>query len=80
MDRVVMHRMVSICGLISIALLLSLVTQSALASDRSKRCGVHVIYAGGSKGSARMFEVLKKCGEPVMKQGCLPSRAAWGHC
>ena len=63
-----MHRKAGTVGLISIALLLSLVTQGALASDRLMRCGVHLIYAGGGKDSARMYEVLKKCGEPVVKQ------------
>ncbi len=64
-----MHRKVSTVGLTSIAVLLSLVTQNALASDRSMRCGGHLIYAGGGKGSAWMYEVLKKCGEPAAQQG-----------
>ncbi len=33
------------------------------------RCGQHLIYAGGGKDSASMYEVLKKCGEPEAKQG-----------
>lgn len=48
---------------------MSLVTRFAVASDRSMRCGGHLIYAGGGKDSAWMYEVLKKCGEPVAKQG-----------
>ena len=31
------------------------------------RCGTHLIYAGGGKNSASMYEVLKKCGEPEAK-------------
>ena len=64
-----MHRKVRTVGQNSIVLVLSLVTQSALASDRSMRCGTHLIYAGGGKDSAGMYEVLKKCGEPEAKQG-----------
>ena len=63
-----MHCADSTVCLISIALLLGLVTQSTLASDRSMRCGGHLIYAGGGKDSARMYEVLKKCGEPAVKE------------
>lgn len=33
------------------------------------RCGGYLIYAGGGKDSALMYEVLKKCGEPDVKQG-----------
>ena len=63
-----MHRKAGTAGLISTALLLSLIAQDAPASDRSMRCGVHLIYAGGGQDSARMYEVLKKCGEPIVKQ------------
>ena len=48
---------------------LGLSTTQALASDRSMRCGTHLIYAGGGKNSAGMYEVLKKCGDPVAKEG-----------
>ncbi len=33
------------------------------------RCGTYLIYAGGGKDSAGMYEVLKKCGEPDAKNG-----------
>ena len=50
-------------------LILSLVSLQSMASDRSIRCGTHLIYAGGGKDSASMYEVLKKCGEPEAKSG-----------
>ena len=49
--------------------LLTLVPIQAMASDPSMRCGTHLIYAGGGKGSSRMYEILKKCGEPEAKNG-----------
>lgn len=49
--------------------LLTLVPMHAMASDRSMRCGTHLIYAGGGRDSSRMYEVLKKCGEPEAKNG-----------
>lgn len=49
--------------------IISLATVSAYASDRSMRCGTHLIHAGGGPDSANMYEVLKKCGEPEEKQG-----------
>lgn len=42
---------------------------AAQASDRSIRCGQNLIHAGGGKDSSGMYEVLKKCGEPVAKRG-----------
>ena len=51
------------------ALLMCLGSALAHASDRSMRCGRHLIYAGGGKDSAGMYEVLKKCGEPEAKYG-----------
>jgi hypothetical protein len=33
------------------------------------RCGTYLIYAGGGKDSAGMSEVLKKSGEPEVKNG-----------
>jgi hypothetical protein len=39
----------------------------AIASDRSMRCGTYLIYSGGGKNSTGMYEVLKKCGEPIIK-------------
>ena len=50
-------------------LLLTLVAMQAVAADRSMRCGTHIIYSGGGKTSAGMYEVLKKCGEPEAKHG-----------
>lgn len=41
----------------------------SMAADRSIRCGTFLIYSGGGKDSARIYEVLKKCGEPVEKYG-----------
>jgi hypothetical protein len=66
MWRTAMNRTVS---LTLITVFLNLVAPSASASDRSMRCGVHLIYAGGGRDSARMYEVLKKCGEPIAKHG-----------
>jgi hypothetical protein len=40
-----------------------------MASDRSMRCGTHLIYAGGGKDASLMYEILKKCGEPDAKRG-----------
>lgn len=56
-------------GKIALAFLLALFAMQSMASDRSVRCGTYLIYAGGGKDSAGMYEVLKKCGEPVAKQG-----------
>ena len=50
-------------------LVLALVALQSLASDRSIRCGTYLIYGGGGKNSASMYEVLKKCGEPEAKYG-----------
>jgi len=50
-------------------LFFTLVVMQAAASDRSIRCGTHLIYGGGGKNSAGMYEVLKKCGEPEVKNG-----------
>ena len=50
-------------------LFLTLVAMQAVAADRSMRCGTHIIYSGGGKTSAGMYEVLKKCGEPEAKLG-----------
>jgi len=55
--------------LIGAALVMCLASVMAHASDRSMRCGRHLIYAGGGKDSAGMYEVLKKCGEPEAKYG-----------
>jgi hypothetical protein len=50
-------------------LFLTLVAIQAMAADRSMRCGGQIIYSGGGKTSAGMYEVLKKCGEPEVKDG-----------
>ncbi len=50
-------------------LVLTLVAMQSMASDRSIRCGTYLIHAGGGKDSAIMYEVLKKCGEPEVKNG-----------
>jgi hypothetical protein len=50
-------------------LLLTLIAMQSMASDRSIRCGTYLIYGGGGKDSAGMYEVLKKCGEPEAKRG-----------
>ena len=52
-----------------IATVLLLGLAVAQASDRSIRCKGNLIYAGGGKDSAGMYEVLKKCGEPEAKMG-----------
>ena len=46
-----------------------MMSAASQASDRSMRCGRYLIYAGGGKDAALMYEVLKKCGEPEAKQG-----------
>ncbi len=50
-------------------LILALVAMQSIASDRSMRCGTYLIHAGGGKDSAGMYEVLKNCGEPEVKNG-----------
>ena len=50
-------------------LVLALVATQSMASDRFIRCGTHLIQGGGGQDSARMYEVLKKCGEPEEKYG-----------
>ena len=48
-------------------LLLVFFAVQAIASDRSMRCGTYLIYSGGGKNSTGMYEVLRKCGEPIIK-------------
>ncbi len=50
-------------------IMLALTAIQSIASDRSIRCGTYLIYAGGGKDSAAMYEVLKKCGEPEATNG-----------
>ena len=52
-----------------LGLFMSTIAMQAVASDRSIRCGTYLIYGGGGKDSAGMYEVLKKCGEPEAKNG-----------
>lgn len=52
-----------------VGLLLILATVIAQASDRSIRCGNYLVHAGGGKSASNMYEVLKKCGEPVAQNG-----------
>ena len=53
----------------ALGLFIFIIAMQAVASDRSIRCGTHLIYGGGGKDSAGMYEVLKKCGEPEAKNG-----------
>jgi hypothetical protein len=53
----------------TIGLLLILSAGQAFSADRSFRCGTYLIYGGGGKDSAGMYEVLKKCGAPQAKNG-----------
>ena len=48
-------------------LLLVFFAVQAIAADRSMRCGTYLIYSGGGKNSTGMYEVLRKCGEPIIK-------------
>ena len=56
-------------ALIVVGLTVHLAAFPAQASDRSMRCGVHLIHSGGGRDSSLMYEVLKKCGEPEAKVG-----------
>ena len=51
------------------ASILALFAMQSMAADRSMRCGTYLIHAGGGKDSALNYEVLKKCGEPAVKNG-----------
>ncbi len=53
----------------ALGLIIFIIAMQAVASDRSIRCGTYLIYGGGGKDSAGMYEVLKKCGEPEAKNG-----------
>ncbi len=64
-----MFRTTKIAPVAAAGLVLALVAIQSVASDRSIRCGTHLIYGGGGKDSAGMYEVLKKCGEPEAKYG-----------
>jgi len=58
-----------IAVLLATGMCLILIGTQSMASDRSIRCGTHLIYGGGGKVSAGKYEVLKKCGEPESKNG-----------
>jgi hypothetical protein len=64
-----MFNVTKIAFVAALGLFISLFAMQAVASDRSIRCGIYLIYAGGGKNSASMYEVLKKCGEPEAKNG-----------
>lgn len=51
----------------AVAALLGL--SSAEAASSSMRCSGKLVYAGGGRDSSHMYEVLKKCGEPVARRG-----------
>ena len=51
------------------AALLGVTPRADAQTDRSMRCGTYLIYGGGGKEAATMYEVLKKCGEPDAKTG-----------
>jgi len=42
----------------ALGLLISFIAMQAVASDRSIRCGTHLIHGGGGPDSANMYEVL----------------------
>ncbi len=64
-----MFRATKLTIIAALALFISVIAMQAFASDRSIRCGTFLIYGGGGKDSAGMYEVLKKCGEPEAKEG-----------
>jgi hypothetical protein len=64
-----MFNVTKIALVAALGMFISLIAMQAVASDRSIRCGTYLIYAGGGKDSASMYEVLKKCGEPEAKNG-----------
>jgi hypothetical protein len=62
-----MFRSTKLTFVTALGLFIFLIAMQAVASDRSIRCGTYLIYGGGGKDSASMYEVLKKCGEPEAK-------------
>ena len=64
-----MFNTTKIAPVVAAGLVLTLIAMQSMASDRSIRCGTYLIYGGGGKNSAGMYEVLKKCGEPEAKRG-----------
>lgn len=59
--------MFNVAKIAATALILALLASQANAADRSMRCGTYLIYSGGGKNSTGMYEVLRKCGEPTIK-------------
>jgi hypothetical protein len=59
--------MFNVAKIAATALILALLAGQANAADRSMRCGTYLIYSGGGKNSTGMYEVLRKCGEPTIK-------------
>ena len=53
---------------VALVLLSSLLLITPKGQADSIRCGGHLIRDGGSHGS-KMYEVLKKCGEPESRAG-----------
>ncbi len=49
-----------------VLLLSTLILEPVFAA--SMRCGTHIISTGGRSGPDK-YEVLKKCGEPTVRQG-----------
>ena len=59
--------MINFIKIAATVLILTVAAVQAHSSDRSMRCGTYLIYGGGGKDSTGMYEVLKKCGEPIIK-------------
>jgi hypothetical protein len=59
--------MFNVTKIAATALILTLLASQTIAADRSMRCGTYLIYSGGGKNSTGMYEVLRKCGEPLIK-------------
>jgi len=53
--------------LIVASVFLSVLMMGPAVAD-SIRCGTHIISSGGLHGPGK-YEVLKKCGEPTVRQG-----------
>ena len=64
-----MFHAIKFAAVVAAGFFLTIVAMQAMTADRSMRCGTHLIYGGGGKNSAGMYEVLKKCGEPEAKYG-----------
>lgn len=62
------HRLLA-GGIALFAVTLIAAVPAMAQTDRSMRCGTHLIYGGGGKDAADKYEVLKKCGEPLERYG-----------